>query len=247
MIRRFSRLALILLAWIGLGASALAASGDTARPAPNISGVDYDGANAQLSIRGSKFDPATVAVRLGSADSAALTFAQPPAEDLLVVETGGAAPGNYTLRVSQGPSEKQVDEFDLALGAAGPQGPAGPAGPAGPPGVPGAPGAPGPAGPAGPPGPGLGNLVKVLCEFSLGANQRNGCEATCPDGTVLVSGGHTIVNPVDFACVTDGFLNVSYPGNDLNSWQVNVGYPPDSACPLGGQKFYGFALCARQQ
>jgi hypothetical protein len=76
----------------------------------------------------------------------------PASETLLMVSlpgVGDAPAGAYRLTV-RGDRPKDVDDFELTIGAVGPRGEIGPEGPAG---APGEPGPPGQMGPEGPPGP----------------------------------------------------------------------------------------------
>jgi hypothetical protein len=198
-----------------------------------ISTVIVDTVAGELKITGKEFADPTVT--LGD------LVIPPPhlvsEKDQLKIAIPTITPGNYKLTLNQGRNGRNKAEFDLTVGAAGPKGERGDPGPQG---------VPGPQGADGAPGTIAGPLTAVSCSFSVGANQRNGCSATCPEGKFLISGGHQIVNPVDFSCVTDGFVNISGPGlnQPFDRWQVNIGYPPTSACPSpGGQKFRVWALC----
>jgi hypothetical protein len=75
----------------------------------------------------------------------------------------------------------------------GPPGPAGPAGATGPQGPIGLTGATGPAGPAGP-GAQITDIV-TSAAVTVNGNSAGAAEATCPAGTVLVSGGWVPVSP----------------------------------------------------
>lgn len=216
-----------------------AANPPTLKAKPIISTVVVDTAAGELVISGKDFSNPTVT--LGE-------LVIPPPHLLseksqLKIAIPTLTPGDYKLTLSQGKNGKYRTDFDLTVGAAGPQGERGSPGPQG---IPGPQGTPGPQGADGAPGTITGPLTAVSCTFSVGANQRNGCSATCPEGKFLISGGHQIINPVDFSCVTDGFVNVSSPGlnQPFNRWEVNIGYPPSSACPSpGGQQFRVWALC----
>jgi hypothetical protein len=86
-----------------------------------------------------------------------------------------------------------------ATGATGAQGLEGPAGPQGPAGATGAQGIEGPAGPTGPQGPaGPGAQITDIvtsAAVTVNGNSAGAAEATCPAGTVLVSGGWVPVSP----------------------------------------------------
>ncbi len=79
-------------------------------------------------------------------------------------------------------------------GADGAQGPAGAQGPQGPAGQNGADGAQGPAGPMGPQGPagGVTGYQRVAGTVSASNSNTKTATATCPQGQVVVSGGHAI-------------------------------------------------------
>ena len=115
------------------------------------------------------------------------------------------------------------------MGPMGPQGPAGPAGPAGPQGLqgpagpqglPGAPGAPGPEGPAGADGvSGYERLIADSGLFTVDPSQSVTIEAPCPEGKVVVSGGHELVEgPAQRLAVV-----MSGPFEDATAgWRVTV-------------------------
>ena len=115
------------------------------------------------------------------------------------------------------------------VGPQGLQGPAGPAGPAGPQGLqgpagaqgmPGLPGAPGPEGPAGANGvSGYERLIADSGMFPIANHESVSIDAPCPEGKVVVSGGHELVDGPAQRLV----LIMSGPYEDSASgWRVTV-------------------------
>ena len=107
---------------------------------------------------------------------------------------------------------------DGADGAAGPQGPAGPAGADGATGPAGATGAQGPAGPIGPAGESLAPRTIVTSSVVTSASNVASAtaSATCPAGTVMLSGGGTVTTTDSLSKVQ---LTSSYPSS-TSAWTV---------------------------
>jgi hypothetical protein len=127
-------------------------------PSPSISAANADSTSTFLHVTGVNFTGGTATLSLGGAALAITNIAPNQIDALLPV---GVQPGSYLLTLtlakgagnSSNSSELRSDEFWVTIGAVGPQGPQGPQGAQGSPGAQGAPGAQGPAGAPGPQGP----------------------------------------------------------------------------------------------
>lgn len=180
----------------------------TSGPRFQVTGAQADLDHELLVIHGVNLDAAPLRIMLGLTELAIVTAGP---DEILASLPASLAPGSYVLtltRLSAGArvETRDVETFDVTIGAVGPPGPPGPQGPEGPrgpeglqgpPGAQGLPGAPGPQGPPGPQGlPGASGPPGPQGPPGAGGVPSGAMVLGVPSDTTLVAAGFTDAGPV---------------------------------------------------